>query len=436
MAGARLEIFAPSLAAGSQIVYESGVTGSALVNRSLRPISRRVDLYGGNQALATGASWNMQVYDPQGVYSEDGLFWPDFRRALLVASVDDRVVFLGAATGISHQASTMGAVTTITWRDLVDDLVAQRVEGIDSDQAGGQVVIAQTSLHSVLDAYGIPTAVEDADGTQSPIPDLALWHPEQSATIRQWILPVLAALGYAVDWSAAITGGQLSRSFRVTHESRFRNRVPGLPLFTDRSLLTGKARWNDGRAQVWNVWTGRHRVFDSAEQEFREVDLEELVSDFLLSQAVVSRSIFGARRAPLDLSAMRATEAEILGHVRVAVSRRLWPHPRGKMSLAGAEASDLKIGDGFVTDFKFNSNLGRGLARVWRVIGRTVNIEDDVIEVEAEMRDARDEDYQDWAALGYPRPGWRPVAGGGCSDCRAAHRAAHRAVHRGGAVGQ
>ena len=72
------------------------------------------------------------------------------------------------------------------------------------------------------------------------------------------------------------------------------------------------------------------------------------------------------------------------------------------MSLSGEVAADLRIGDGFITDFNFNVNLGRGLHRTWRVIGRTFDMRDEVIKIEAEMRDGRDEDYQDWTRLGNP----------------------------------
>ena len=398
----RIEIFSTSLTGGRTVVYESGDPAPALMNNNRPPIARRIDLYGGNRSLATGSTWSMPLYDPEGIFSEDGLLYPNFRETLLSACIGDRVVCLGRPLKVSHSSATTGAITTIQWRDLVDDLVAQRVDGIDTDDdTADQEIVAQTSLHGVLQSYGIPIVVEDQDGTETPIPNLDLWFPQQSSTLRDWILPVLAALGYAVDWSAAFVGGDLASTFAVTHESRFRNRT-GLPVFTDESLLKGTARWDDGRDQIFNIWTGRRRIYDAVEQEFQEIDLEEKVSIFQSSKAANSRSLYGSRRVPLNLSALRVPEDVLLAYIRIAISRRLWPHPRGSMSLSGSVAADLRIGDGFITDFSFNTSLGRGLARTWRVIGRTLDLQDETIKIEAEMRDGRDEDYQDWESVGSP----------------------------------
>ena len=287
---ARIEIYSPSLTTGSIVVYESGDPAPSLIKSSWQPIARRVDLYGGNRSIATGSIWSMKLYDPQGIYGEDGLFYPNFREVLLVAYVNDRVVFLGRPLKISHSSTSAGAITTIQWRDLVDDLVAQRIDGIDSDDTGNQDIVAQTSLHEVLESYGIPVVVEDKDGTETPIPDLNLWYPQQSSTLRGWILPVLAALGYSVDWAATLSAGDLTRTFAITHEGRFRNRT-GLPVFTDASLLKGAATWDDGRAQIFNIWTGQRRIYNNAEMEFQQISLEEKISIFERSQAEASRRI-------------------------------------------------------------------------------------------------------------------------------------------------
>ena len=402
MADARVEIYAPSITRGSHVVYDSGLPNQAMLTGSPQSFSRRIDLYGGNRSLATAGAWQMKLFDPEGLYSEDGLFWPNLREALVVASISGRVVFLGSAVKVSHTGNKAGVITAIHWRDLVDDLAAQRVEGIPTGETEGQVIIAQTTLHEILEANGIPLRVVDLDGTVTDIVDVDIWYPIQSTTIRQWLFPVLAALGYAVDWAANISGGVLVSTFAVTHESRFRNRLPGLPLFTDRSLLGNAVSWDDGRQQIANVWTGNHRTYDTVAQEFVTQETTALVDESIFSVAVASREDYGSRRINLNLSALRVDEESLIGYANAALARRLWPHPRGKMSLTGGAAADLRIGDGFVTDFNLGTGVGRGLARTWRVIGRTINLQDEVIQVEAEMRDNRDEDFEDWRSLGSP----------------------------------
>ena len=209
-------------------------------------------------------------------------------------------------------------------------------------------------------------------------------------------------MGYAVDWSADTENGILDQNFKITHEGRFRNRLPGIPRFTDHSLIESSLRWDDGRNQVANVWTGTRRYFDDVDLEFKTEDLEERVSRLPTSFAERSRSDYGERRLKLNLSAFRLDSETMKGYIRTALARRLWPHRRGTLSLRGDHAANLRIGDGFICDFHFNIGSGFGFANTCRVIGRTVNMQDEIISIDFEVRDARDEDYQDWAGLNYP----------------------------------
>ena len=381
-----LTVYAPTLTGGSLVVYETGVASTRLYPESLSSVARKVDLYTGRDALASAGLVRTILDNRDGLFSPDGVFAPRWREVALVAEVDSRVVFVGRAE--TTDESTVGAKASIGWRDLVDDLLAQQVEGVPSRIAGADV-LASTTLVSAVDSLGLPTA---------GLPSLRLWLPERTTTIRRWLQPVLAALGWAIDWSASVTGGVLSTDFRLTHEDEFGNES-GLPRFVDRHL-DGDPKWDSGRAQVFNVWEGRRRFWDDVDLRFETEDVSALGRTATFSLPVLSREYFGDRKARLDLSQVREDRLTITGYMDDVINRRAWPHPRGTMKLRGPEAAALRIGDGFVTDFALGITGGRGLARTWRVQGRTVDLLTETTTLYCEMRDGRDADYAAWQTAG------------------------------------
>ena len=239
---ARLTVFAPVLDGGRLVVYETGEASPRLYPDSLSSIARKVDLYTGRDAVASAGLMKTVLDNRDGLFSPDGVFAPRWRDVAIVAEIDDRIVFIGRAESTSE--SVVGAKVSIGWRDLVDDLLAQQVEGIPSRIAGADV-LASTTLTSALDSLGLPSA---------GLPALNLWLPERTTTIRAWLLPVIAALGWSIDWSANIVGGKLVTDFRLANELEFSNEA-AIPRFIDRHIV-GDVSWDSGRSQVFNVWEG------------------------------------------------------------------------------------------------------------------------------------------------------------------------------------
>ena len=381
-----LTVYAPTLTGGRLVIYESGEPSPRLYPDSLSSIARKVDLYTGRDAIASAGVLKTVLENRDGLFSPDGVFAPRWRDVAIVAEVDDRIVFIGRAE--TTDESVVGAKASIGWRDLVDDLLAQQVEGIPSRIAGADV-LASTTLVSAVASLGLPTA---------GLPALRLWVPERTTTIRQWLLPVLAATGWTIDWSAAIAGGVLTTDFRLTNEDEFSNEA-SIPRFLDKHLV-GDPKWDSGRAQVFNVWEGRRRFWDAVEGKFETEDIAALGQDTQASLPALSREYFGDRKARVDLSQIREDRVTIVGYMNAVINRRAWPHPRGTMTVRGAEAAALRIGDGFVTDFGLGVAGGRGLSRTWRVQGRTVDLLTETTTLYAEMRDGRDADYAAWVTAG------------------------------------
>ena len=142
----RVEFFSPAIKNSRFLVYESGVRENYMTNRNIKPFSRKIDLYGGDRSIAVGGYWNLELYDPQGFFSETGIFSPDLRSVVATVTLGERVVFVGRAEKINHKSKDGGLLTSIQLRDIVDDLVAQRVEGIVTDAVEEEVFVAQTFL--------------------------------------------------------------------------------------------------------------------------------------------------------------------------------------------------------------------------------------------------------------------------------------------------
>ena len=397
-----MDVYSPAVSGGPVTVYESGV-----VNRRLMPgfpaVPRRTDIYTGQDSVASVGTWKMKVSNPDGLFSPDGLFAPDLRDVLCAATVSGRIVFVGRAYKLTYEQN--GLVANVHWRDFLDDFLTQQVEGVDADTIAdvprlGQDVtlVAQAWLIGVMREFGFP-AYRRADGvTNVPAVDVPLWYPEETTTLRQWLLPVFAALGLSFDWQGVVSGNTLTPSLRASWEGEFLNRA-GIPVFTDDHLM-GKVVWDDGREQVANLWSGKRRYFDFAAGEFKRQDLEARVSFARGSTAGVSRERFGERKSRMRFDQLRVSEDEMLARVNGMLERRLWEHPRARIQLRGPDAAGLRVGDGFCTHFGLGVGSGRGLNRYWRVIGRTLVVREEArdasTEVYAEMRDGRDEDYRDW----------------------------------------
>ena len=386
----RIEVRGPGLTSGPLVLYETGEQG--LIFGRPGAISRRVDIYSGRDVLASGGSWTTTLHDPDGLFAPDGLFGQDWREVTITAAIDTRLVFVGRADQILTPAGGAGQRTQVRWRDLVDNFLAQPVDGVDPDQADLRIV-ARTTLASALRRYGIVP--------RTPPPALGLWLPERTSTLRQWLWPVLAALGYELDWAGTVIGDTLATGIYVAEPDGFGNTSgAGLPVFFDQHLVSTSPRIDHGREQVVNLWSGRRRFWDAAEMKFDREDVNAYGSLQIASLAVASRSIYGARRARMDLSQIDELLGTIRGIADRLIGRRLWPHARAEFLVRGRDAADLHIGDGFVTGLAYESTLGRGLSRVWRVIGHTLDMERETVKLYAEARDGRDADYRRWRDAG------------------------------------
>ena len=280
--GLRLSVQAPTLTEPLTL-YETGGVG-LIYERGISAIVRKVDLYTGRDSVASAGTLRTAVDNRDGLFSPDGMFAPQWRDVLIAGVVNGvAVIFVGRAERIAE--GTAGLQATIHWRDLVDDFLAQQVEGVPS-RCDNASIVASTELTSVLDAYGIPSAGIDT---------LDLWLPEKTTTIRRWLLPVLGALGYSLDWTASIEAdGSVDAGFRVQHEDEFGNESE-LPRFTD-AHLEGDARWDSGREQVLNLWSGRRRFWNATDLRFDQEDLEALGRTGPFSVPAFSRLHFGAGR--------------------------------------------------------------------------------------------------------------------------------------------
>ena len=377
-------IHSPLVTGGEIEIYRTGASGSARLFRGSSPVVRRADVFTGSQSVASAGTWSMEVSDPDGVFSPTGIFsrWDE---ATVSVSIDAQPVFIGKPETVQTSGRAAGLKSRIVWRDLVDELLTRQVDGIRSQAREGLIVIAQVPIASLLAAYGI---------VLPGLPSLTLWYPERTQTIRQWVIPVLAALGYSLDWDAS--AGITAATFVGAHESRFRNTAQ-IPYFTDAHLEGGRAPdWSSGREQVVNLWTGRRRFFDEPNLRFGSEDVNAYGDLRVSSVAAGSRARYGERKARLNLEAVSGIEGVTRRIADNMINRRAWPHPRSVFRLIGADAAALRIGDGFVSAFSFATSAGAGLRRVWRVQGRSVDLEVESATIYAESRDARDEDYQFW----------------------------------------
>ena len=377
----RLWIQAPTLTSGPLNLYETGAPGR-LYPDMLSSITRKVDIYTGRDSIASAGTLTTVLDNRDGLFSPDGVFAPRWRDAVIVAQIDANVVFIGRAEKTGD--GTAGVKATIQWRDLVDDFLAQQIPG-----AGDDMLVAQTDLTATLQALGVPTGTTASQ---------SMWLPRETTTLRKWLSPVLAALGLTLDWTATARGDEIDAGFRLQTEATFGN-GPQLPRFIDAQLV-GDARWDSGRSQVFNLWSGQRRFFDAADARFDSEDVEALGDPAAFGIVRYSREHFGERKARLDLSQVQDTRERIIEIANDVINRRAWPHPRGDFTLRGAEASALRIGDGLVTDFALGIAAGRGLSRVWRVQGRTVDLIDETTKLYCEVRDGRDADYLAWRAAG------------------------------------
>ena len=414
----QIDVHTPSISAGSVRVFRAGERNQRLMP-GFPAVPRRTDLYTGADAVSSVGSWKMKVLNEDGLFSPDGLFAPDMKAPFVAASVSNRVVFLGKAVKLSYEAHKSGGViASIHWRDFLDDFLTRQIDGVDeetvrsgfvpgsADEDREIEVIAQALLLQVMGALGFPR-YRRANGAMVPAADVPLWYPENTTTIRQWLLPVFAALGLSYDWTATINAGTgtLTAGLRASWEGEFLNRA-SLPIFTDSHLLKIGA-WDDGREQVANLWEGKFRWWDTEERRFQTRDVDVRVAYGTWSVANQSRLIFGERKSRIRFDQLRlASEYDLDVMVSEMLARRLWEHPRVRMTLQGAAAAGLRVGDGFITHFRLGIVSGRGLRRHWRVLGRTLVVREDArdasIEVYAEVRDGRDEDYRDWATNGFP----------------------------------
>ena len=293
----------------------------------------------------------MEVEDRDGVFSPTGIFsrWAD---ATVAVSIDGEPVFIGKPETVVNTGRSAGLVSRVGWRDLVDDLLTRQIQGIRSQAREGLIVVAQVSLSDLLTAYGI---------TLPAVPNLVLWYPERTQTLRQWVVPVLSALGYTLDWSAA--GGVTAATFDGAHESRFRN-TAALPIFRDAHLEASRSPdWSSGREQVVNIWTGKRRFFDEDELRFQTQDINGYGDLRVSSVAAGSRARYGERKARLSLEAVSGLEGTVRRVADALINRRAWPHPRATFRLLGTDAARLRIGDGLVSAFGFASSAGVGLRR-------------------------------------------------------------------------
>ena len=383
----KLWVQAPTLTGGPLTLYETGKPGRLYPAR-LASVTRRVDLYTGRDSVASAGTLSTTLDNRDGLFSADGLFSPHWRDVTLVAQVDLSVVLVARAEKTSEAGA--GTQAMVQWRDLVDDFLAQQVSGVGGDETDAEVV-ASANLRTTLEGLGLPI---------TGVPDLDLWLPEETTTLRKWLSPVLAAHALTIDWTATATasGDEIDIGFRIQGDEEFGNEA-GLPRFTNAHLI-GDPRWDSGRDQVFNLWTGRRRFYDTMAGRFQTEDLQARGRPAPFSTAVYSREHFGERKARLDLSQVRADAATITGIVDDIINQRAWPHSRGDFTLRGPEASALRLGDGLVTDFGLGIRAGRGLSRVWRVHGRTVDLLSETTKLYVEARDGRDADYESWRVAG------------------------------------
>lgn len=384
-----IEIHAPTLT-DPLLVYETGNSDSRLYAGGIGSISRQTDLYTGTDAVASAGIVKTSVDNRDGLLSPDGCFAPDWREVFLTAQIDDRPIFVGRAVNIREGVA--GVRVDIHWRDLVDDFLAQQIEGIPG-QIDGANILASTDLTAALEKFGI---------LDVEVADIDLWVPQSTTTLRKWLIPVLGMAGYTLDWTGAVGGGAIDAQLLAQYEGRFGN-DPDLPTFTDEHLV-GDVRWDSGREQVLNIWKGARRFWNSATLMFDMDEFTAYGDTRPESLAALSRSLYGDRSADLDLSSVRADRATLLSLINRMINRRAWAHPRGTMKLAGPDAAALRIGDGFFSAFNFGVRAGRGLHRVWRVVGRTLDMVTETTVVRAEIRDGRDADYQVLFGLVPPAP--------------------------------
>ena len=210
----------------------------------------------------------------------------------------------------------------------------------------------------------------------------------------------MSALGYTIEWAATVdSNGEIDATFRLQSEDEFGNEA-SIPRFVDRHLV-GDAKWDSGRDQVFNIWSGRRRFWDM--RRTRKFETEDIECRGLYNPSsgpAASRVTYGERKGRLDLSMVRAERYEVRAIVDAAIRKRYWPHQRAHLTLRGPEAAAMRIGDGFVSDFALAIAEGRGLARTWRVIGRTVDLLNEITKIYCEARDGRDADYNAWVAAG------------------------------------
>ena len=384
----KLWIQAPTLTGGPLTLYETGMSGGLLYPDRLSSITRKVDVYTGRDSIASAGTLTTALDNRDGLFSPDGVFAQDWRAVAIVAAIDDRVVFVGRPEKTTEGVA--GIRADIQWRDAVDDFLAQQVPGVESEDEDAGQIIAQTSLVGTLASLGLATA---------GVTDLTLWLPENATTLRRWLFPVLAVLGFSIDWTSTLNAaGEVIAGFRVQTEAEFGNEAD-IPSFIDKHLV-GDASWDSGRDQVFNIWTGRRRYWDREARKFETEDIECRGLYSMGSGPAASRVLYGERKGRFDMSMVRAERHAVRATIDAAIRKRWWPHQRATLTLSGPEAAALRIGDGFITSFNLGIAQGRGLARTWRVIGRTVDLLNEITKIYCEARDARDEDFSSWVAAG------------------------------------
>ena len=77
------------------------------------------------------------------MFSPNDVFALDWRTVTLVAAFDDNVVFVGLAKK-AEDRDCQSATLDIQWRDLVDDLLAQQVPGVESEVVDAVEIVAET----------------------------------------------------------------------------------------------------------------------------------------------------------------------------------------------------------------------------------------------------------------------------------------------------
>ena len=381
-------VWSPLLTGGSMEIYRSGAAGSARLLEGSSPVARKTDVFSGADSVASAGTWRMQVHDPDGIFGSDGIF-ARWDAATVSVTIQGEPVFIGRPETVESAGSHAGITARIVWRDLVDDLLARQVRGIRSQAREGLIVVAQARLVEFLAGFGITVP--------SP-PEMTLWYPERTQTLRKWLVPVLSALGYSLDWDAS--GGVTAARIVGAHESRFRNSA-SLPIFRDAHLEGGRApTWTSGREQVINLWSGRRRFFNEESLRFETQDVNGYGDLRISSTAAGSRTRYGERAARLSLEAISGLEGVIVRVADDMINRRAWPHPRATFRLIGRSAAALRIGDGLVTSMALATSQGIGLRHVWRVQGRSVDLETESATLYCERRDDRDEDYRHWSGAG------------------------------------